>query len=205
MKTISIDQSYSNFAFVVFDENGKVLDRNVFHTGAKVPANLEKNYGEYFDTVQEQLIYLANLFDEVLDKYSPCQLVFEGLAFGAKGDRVFSLGGLFYYITTGLVNRDRVLIKDIHTVAPTSVKKVARDCLDETDRYEKDKDGNVVYLKSKKPKLKKMDKPDMLKALLNTEDKWIVDGFSASSKKTPTGVKDLPDAYFIGKAFLEKA
>lgn len=44
----------------------------------------------------------------------------------------------------------------------------------------------------------------MLKALLNTKDGWIVDGFSASSNKIPTGIKDLPDAYWIGKSYLEK-
>lgn len=73
----------------------------------------------------------------------------------------------------------------------------------EEDKYERNKEGEIIYLKSKKPKLKKMDKNDMLLALRNTADSWIVDGFSASSKKVPTGTKDLPDAYFILKTYLK--
>lgn len=204
MKNISIDQSFSNFAYVVFGEDGKPESSGVLHTGARVPGNLDKQYGKYFDTVQEQLVYLESEFSKIIADNQPCRLIFEGLAFGAKGDRVFSLGGLFYHVTTTLITKGLVKLEDVVTVPPTSVKKVARDRLIGDEQFEKDKDGNVVYLKSKKPKLKKMDKNDMLKALCNTEDKWIVEGFSSSSKKVPTGLKDIPDAYFIGKAFLEK-
>lgn len=139
----------------------------------------------------------------MVSKYSPCQLVFEGLSFGSIGNRVFDLGGLFYFITTSLMMDGLVSIKNIHTITPTSAKKLARDHLDKDDQYEKDKAGNVVIAKNKKPKVKKMDKPDMLKALNNTKDKWIVDGYSASSVKIQTGVKDLPDAYWLGKTFLK--
>lgn len=134
---------------------------------------------------------------------SPCRLVFEGLSFGSIGNRVFDLGGLFYHITTSLIEDGLVSVKDIHTITPTSAKKLARDHLKEEDKFEKDKSGNVVLGKNKKPKLKKMDKPDMLEALKQTDSAWIVEGYSASSIKIPTGIKDLPDAYFLGRTYLE--
>ena len=173
------------------------------HTGDNNESNSKKQFGKYYNSTQEQLQYLYSEFKPVVSKYSPCQLVFEGLSFGSIGNRVFDLGGLFYFITTSLVMEGLVNIKDIHTVTPTSAKKLARDHLSEDDQYEKDKSGNVVIAKNKKPKLKKMDKPDMLKALNNTDDKWIVDGYSVSSVKIQTGIKDLPDAYWLARTFLK--
>lgn len=201
--TIGIDQSYSNFAFVIFNADEEVIDRGVLHTGDKNESNSKKQFGEYYNSTQEQLEYIYTQFKSVVCKYSPCQLVFEGLSFGSIGNRVFDLGGLFYFITTSLVMDKLVDIKNIHTITPTSAKKLARDHLDENDRYEKDKTGTIVLGKNKKPKVKKMDKPDMLKALKNTKDNWIVEGYSASSVKIPTGVKDLPDAYWLGRTFLK--
>lgn len=201
--TIGIDQSYSNFAYVIFDENKEVVDRGVLHTGDNNESNSKKQFGRYYNSTQEQLEYLYSEFKPVVSKYSPCQLVFEGLSFGSIGNRVFDLGGLFYFITTSLMMDGLVSIKNIHTITPTSAKKLARDYLDKDDQYEKDKAGNVVIAKNKKPKVKKMDKPDMLKALNNTKDKWIVDGYSASSVKIQTGIKDLPDAYWLARTFLK--
>lgn len=144
------------------------------------------------------------MFKPIVIEYSPCNLVFEGLSFGSIGNRVFDLGGLFYHITTSLIEDKIVDVNYIHTITPTSAKKLARDHLPEESKYEKDKSGNIVIAKNKKPKLKKMDKPDMLLALEQTQDKWIVEGFSASSIKIPTGIKDLPDAYWLGRSFLCK-
>lgn len=179
------------------------MDRGVIHTGANVKSNEGKSYGKYFEYTQEQLSYILCEFKIIVEKYSPCKLVFEGLSFGSKGDRVFSLGGLFYYVTTSLVDLGLITLKDIITIPPTSVKKVARDCLPKELQYERDKKGEIIYLKSKKPKLKKMDKSDMCLSLSYTDDVWILDGFSSSSKKIPTGVKDLPDAYFIGRSYFK--
>ena len=46
----------------------------------------------------------------------------------------------------------------------------------------------------------------MVKALNCTDDKWILDGYTrdglAAARTKPTGLEDLPDAYFIGKWYL---
>lgn len=198
------DQSYSNFAVVVF-RDGVPIDREVFHTGSINPSNNDKMFGEYFNTVQDQLMYVSGKYFELFEKYNPEKLIFEGLAFGAKGDRVFQLGGLFYYITTSLCTSGEISPKDIITITPKEVKSLAREDLIGNDKYTVDKQGKVDYLKSGKPRLNAMkDKKWVKKALCNTEDAWIVEGYTTSSKKKPTGAHDIPDAYYIGKAYLNK-
>ncbi|CAH9014576.1 putative resolvase [Vibrio phage 496E54-1] len=198
------DQSYSNFAVVVF-KDGEVVDRKVFHTGSDNKSNKDKRFGEYFKTVQEQLIYMKGEYFKLFDQYKPDKLIFEGLAFGAKGDRVFQLGGLFYYITSSLCEEGLVSPEDIITITPKEVKAKAREDLEEVDYYMRDGEGSVVYLKSKKPKLNPMkEKKWIKKALMNTPDSWILDGYTTASKLKPTGAHDIPDAYYIGKVYLNR-
>ncbi|MCP4985253.1 MAG: hypothetical protein GY928_04030 [Colwellia sp.] len=198
------DQSYSNFAVVVF-KDGVAIDREVFHTGAINPSNNKKEYGQYFNTVQGQLLYVAKLYRNLFDKYKPDKLVFEGLAFGAKGDRVFQLGGLFYHITTSLCEEGLLTPSDVITVTPKEVKAKARSDLKGNDQYTVDKQGEVEYLKSGKPRLNAMkEKKWVKKALCNTSDAWLVEGYTVSSIKKETGAHDIPDAYYIGKVYLEK-
>lgn len=198
------DQSYSNFAVVVF-EDGKVIDRAVFHTGEKNKTNNEKRFGEYFSTVQEQLMYTKEQYLKLFHKYRPEKLVFEGLAFGAKGDRVFQLGGLFYHITTSLCEDGLLTPEDIITITPNEVKSMARQDLSLEDQHARDNSGEVIMLKSKKPKLNPMkEKKWIKKALMNTEDAWILEGYTTSSKLKPTGAHDIPDAYYIGKVYLDR-
>lgn len=198
------DQSYLNFAVVVF-KDGEPIDREVFHTGAINPSNSEKLYGEYFPTVQEQLMYTAGKYKQLFEKYKPEKLVYEGLAFGAKGDRVFQLGGLFYHVTTSLCESGDIVPEDIVTITPKEVKAKAREDLIGNEKFSVDKQGNVEYLKSGKPRLNPMkEKKWVKKALCNTKDAWIVEGYTTSSKKKETGAHDIPDAYYIGKAYLGK-
>lgn len=198
------DQSYSNFAVVVF-EDGKVIDRAVFHTGEKNKTNNEKRFGEYFSTVQEQLMYTKDQYLKLFHKYKPDKLVFEGLAFGAKGDRVFQLGGLFYHITTSLCEDGLLTPEDIITITPKEVKSMARQDLSLEDQHARDNSGEVIMLKSKKPKLNPMkEKKWIKKALMNTDDAWILEGYTTSSKLKPTGAHDIPDAYYIGKVYLNR-
>ena len=198
------DQSYANFAVVIF-KNGEPIDRKVFHTGANNPSNKDKQFGEYFDTVQNQLMYITEGYKKLVSEYKPEKLIFEGLAFGAKGDRVFQLGGLFYHITTSLCEEGLLTPEDIITVTPKEVKSKARGDLIGNDQYAVDKEGNIEYLKSKKPRLNPMkEKKWIKKALCNTKDAWLVDGYTTASKKKQTGAHDIPDAYYIGKVYLER-
>ncbi len=204
MKLFANDQSYLNFAVVVF-EDGKVIDRIVLHTGANVPSNQGKAYGMYFDTTAEQLDYIYKLYKDFYLKHNPDALVYEGLAFGAKGDRVFDLGGLYHHITASLYTDGLLLPENLHKVTPTEVKSRAREDLPLSERVAREKDGSVVMLKSGKAKKNPMkEKKWIKKALEQTKDAWILEGYSSSAKKTETGAHDLPDAYYIGKVWLEK-
>ena len=198
------DQSYLNFAVVVF-EDGKVIDRIVLHTGATVKSNEGKTYGEYFDTTTEQLDYIYKGYKDFYLKHLPDAMVFEGLAYGAKGDRVFDLGGLYHHITASLYTEGFLLSENLHKVTPTEVKARAREDLPLDDQVAREKDGSVIILKSKKPKRNPMKEKRWIKlALEQTEDKWILEGYSSSAKKVETGAHDLPDAYYIGKVWLEQ-
>lgn len=198
------DQSYSNFAVVVF-KDGEPIDRVVFHTGERNKTNNEKRFGEYFSNVQEQLMYIKEQYLELFNKYQPEKLVFEGLAFGAKGDRVFQLGGLFFHITTSICEDGLLTPSDIITITPKEVKALARNDLSEYDQQAREKDGTPIFLKTGKPKLNPMkEKKWMKKALCTTEDAWLVEGFTTSSKLKQTGAHDIPDAYYIGKVYLGK-
>lgn len=198
------DQSYSNFAVVVF-KDGEPIDRAVFHTGERNKTNNEKRFGGYFHTVQEQLMYIKEQYLELFNKYQPEKLVFEGLAFGAKGDRVFQLGGLFFHITTSLCEDGLLSPSDIITITPKEVKALARNDLSEYDQQAREKDGTPIFLKTRKPKLNPMkEKKWVKKALCNTEDAWLVEGFTTASKLKQTGAHDIPDAYYIGKVYLGK-
>lgn len=202
MKLMSCDQSYSNFAIVVFEDNA-VVDWIVLHTGETVKQNEDKLFGKYFATPQEQLQYLYAEFKNFFIKHMPDFLVFEGLAFGAKGNRVFNLGGLFFHITTSLIEDDLLKIDQLRTVTPQAVKKIARESLNEEDQFEKDKAGNILFNKNGKPKMNTMsNKKWIVKALQCTGDGHILEGYTVSSKKIETGKEDLPDAYFIGAAAL---
>ncbi len=204
MKIFANDQSYLNFAVVVFEDD-KPIDRIVFHTGDKVKSNAGKTYGEYFSTTAEQLDYIYKGYKEFYLKHKPEAMVFEGLAFGAKGDRVFDLGGLYHHITATLYTEGLLSPENLHKVTPTEVKSRARLDLHPRDQVAREKDGSVIVLKSKKEKKNPMKEKKWIKlALEQTEDKWIIDGYSSSAKKTETGAHDLPDAYYIGKVWLEK-
>ena len=204
LKIFANDQSYSNFAIVVFEDNVPI-DRLVLHTGANNDTNKDKLFGKYFDTVQDQLMYVKQGYKDFFIKHQPDKLIFEGLAFGAKGDRVFQLGGLFYHITTSLCEEGMLSSEDIVTITPTEVKATARKDLPEADQVARDKQGEVIYLKSKKAKLNPMkEKKWVKKALENTEHSWLLEGYTTSSKRVHTGAHDIPDAYYIGKAYIGK-
>lgn len=200
--TFGIDQSYSNFAVVVF-RGDVVIDRAVFHAGADTPANREKQYKIFLGDIISQLMYIQRQFDFLVEMYNPSYLVFEGLSFGSKGDRVFQLGGLYFHIAVNYLNKfDHNTVDNIITISPTAAKSFARSHLPEESQCLWE-GVNKVLLKSGKPKLKPMKKQDMREALRTTSDRWILDGYAVSSKTTPSGVYDLSDAYFIGKTFIK--
>lgn len=200
--TFGIDQSYANFAVVVF-KGKEPVDVKVIHTGSNIDSNLKKDFGEYFPSVQQQLIYVYSEFKDLFLRYHPTNLVFEGLSFGSKGDRVFQLGGLFYYVATKLFEDLKFPPDNIRIVAPTRAKHLARSYLPEEHQFLKDQSGGFVFNKNKTKKKNPMKNKKFVKmALQETDHGWLLDGYTTSSIKKETGAHDIPDAYFIGLAWI---
>jgi len=205
---VGIDQSFSNCAMVKF-VNGIPPDRFVIHTGSPTATkNKHKTYGMYFESPALQLNYVIEMFMEKMEEWNPDQIALEGLSFGSTSSSIFQLGALYFGLQIAAHRELGLPFDSILTVTPAQAKNTARSFLINGDQYEREKTGEVIRLKSGKPKLKKMDKPDMLKALENTPYGWLVDGYTrdglVASRSTPTGIFDIPDGFWIAVYALEK-
>lgn len=204
---VGIDQSFSNCAIVKF-VNGVPTDRAVFHTGCPLASkNKYKTYGAFFESPALQLNYIIEMFMEKMEEWNPDQIALEGLSFGSTSSSIFQLGALYFGIQISAHREFGLPFDSILTVTPAQAKNTARSFLVNGEQYEREKTGEVIRLKSGKPKLKKMDKSDMLKALEKTPHGWLVEGYTrdglVASRTTPTGVMDIPDSYWIGIYVLE--
>ena len=205
---VGIDQSFSNCAMVKF-VNGIPTDRFVIHTGNPTATkNKHKTYGMYFESPALQLNYVIEMFMEKMEEWNPDQIALEGLSFGSTSSSIFQLGALYFGLQIAAHRELGLPFDSILTVTPAQAKNTARSFLINGDQYEREKTGEVIRLKSGKPKLKKMDKPDMLKALENTPYGWLVDGYTrdglVAARSTPTGIADIPDGFWIAVYTLEK-
>jgi hypothetical protein len=206
---VGIDQSLSNTACVLFVD-GIPTDRVVFHTGStgtKAYKDKIKRgdtiFGYFTDSHIAQVEYIASQVVEKMAEWNPREICLEGLAFGASGKVERQLAGLYHSIFTSLHRElGYCLFTQLITVVPKQAKKLAREHLPEKEQY---LEGQ--WTSYGKPKLNPMKKSDMIKALRYTEHAWILEGYTRStlvaSRNTETGIEDLPDAYFIGKFFID--
>ena len=207
-RVVGVDQSLSNCAMVLF-EDGLPIERKVFHTGdpltKKHRERLKRGdtiFGEFYESHQKQVSYITGQVVEQIYEWKADKVCLEGLAFSATGKVERQLAGLFHSIFVCLERELGLEIdKDLHIVTPTQAKAFARDFLPKEKQY------TGAYTSRGKPKLNPMKKPDMLEALQQTEHAWLVDGYTrenlVASRKVETGLHDIPDAYFIGKYFIE--
>lgn len=209
---VGIDQSFSNYAMVKF-VNGVPTERCVYHTGDpntiknKRKDPLKTNSQFFVDDVEK----LNYLYGEVLSKlydWNPDDICMEGLSFGSSGNVERQLGALFFGMQVSIMRELGYEKSALHVTTPKQCKSLALEFLIGDEQFEKDKNGNVIILKSTKKQKNKMSKKSwMIKALKNTKHSWILDGYTrdglVSSRDTPTGLEDLPDAYFIGLFCLE--
>lgn len=204
---VGIDQSFSNYAMVLFKE-GVPVDRVVYHTGdPTAKKNKGKQYGKYFENPVLQLDYLFTEVISKLSEWNPNDIVMEGLAFGSSGQYERNLAALYFGMMITLHRELGYNYNNLHTVTPTQAKATAREFMIGDDKYHKE-NGIITTLKSGKRKLNPMnDKTEMLKALTNTPYGWLVEGYTrdglALARTRETGLHDLPDAYFIGLFVLE--
>lgn len=206
---VGIDQSLSNCAMVHLN-NTDVVDRCVFHTGctetAKFKAKVRRGdtlFGEYFKSHEMQVAYIVGQVVRQIAEWNPKRVCLEGLAFSASGKTERQLAGLYFSIITALHYQlgYNILKGDIVTVTPTQAKKVGREFLPEGEYFLKE------YTSRGKPKLRPMDKKDMIRAVELAGYGYVLEGYTretlVASRKKPTGIEDLPDAICIGLHYIQ--
>lgn len=197
MRIVSVDQSFSHCAVVVFD-NGEPVERFMIRTGDTKAKTKNKDV-EYFPVITQQIDYICDAIVEVVNRTVAEEYVMEGVSQGSYGDAKGYLITLFRAIKDSLLEYTHLKESNIHTVVPTAVKSFARDLLPEDERtFLKDKvdkkTGKTVQSSAKI----KMEKSHMVRACEIAQPGWL-DGLTLSAGKA-----DYADAYLIGKAFIKR-
>lgn len=191
-KLISIDQSLSKSALVEWVD-GVPVDRYVFKSGSEKSKKHLANV-TYFETVDEQMEFLADKMLERVNIFKPDHITMEGLAFGSVGNATRDLAGL-YYVMRNAFYQAGYNWNQMTATPPISAKSVARGFLPvalQTVPKPNGKEGTNKV---------KMEKPLMIAAVPEAH-RWLYDGFALSGLKA--GKDDLADAYFLGVFYYEK-
>ena len=154
MKVLSIDQSMSSCACVVFDGDEAIF-KEMIHTTRSTKIRDKSPWVNYFEDPAEQIAYITGKIADIAESFKVEHVVCESLSFGSAGNATRDLAGLFFCIQLRLL-LEGMRMDQLHTVAPTSVKSWARNQLPEDQRSAKNAKGKVEKLK--------MDKDEMMKA-----------------------------------------
>lgn len=190
MRILSIDQSLAGCAFVVVEENGDPVFKDVIQT---THSDNPKPWQKVFPDLNRQMIYIADTLWEAAVSFQVEYMVMESLSMGSLGDQTRNLAGLFHVIQTTFI-RNGFDPDKICLVAPTSVKSWARQHLPLSEQHEGVKANGD-------PRLVVMKKNHMVMACEQLNDK-LLEGYNASGKFG--GKEDLADAYLIGRCQLER-
>lgn len=199
MKLMSVDQSLSHCAVVIWAEDSSVPEaKYVIRTGSTSSTGKRDKDVVYFDTTIEQIMYITGTICALFDEHKPDTYVMESLSLASIGNATRDLAGLFFCIQAALVE-NYLSVTDLHEVAPTSVKAFARKFLPEEEqtyikeRFDKKKDKMVESVAKTE-----MKKAQIVQAAEIAEPGWL------SGMTLKAGKADLADAYFIGRVFLSK-
>lgn len=199
MKLMSVDQSLSHCAVVIWAEDSSVPEaKYVIRTGSTSSTGKRDKDVMYFDTTIEQIMYITGTICDLFDKHKPDTYVMESLSLASVGNATRDLAGLFFCIQATLVEH-YLGVADLHEVAPTSVKSFARKFLPEEEqtyikeRFDKKKDKMVQSV----AKIE-MKKAQIVQAVEIAEPGWV------TGMTLKAGKADLADAYFIGRVFMAK-
>lgn len=198
MKLMSVDQSLSHCAVLLWDENDKPFYREVIKTGS---SSSKKKDAEvvYFNTPEEQIIYISNRIKQLCLENSVTDFAMESLSYGSFGSATRDLAGLYYCILQGLLTGENALpAKSIYKIAPLKAKSLARLSLPEEERTQINKrvdkkTGKTVQSVGQRT----MGKDEVILACNYAYPGWL-DGVT----KTRGGKSDLADAFFIGKSAI---
>ena len=195
MKILGIDQSLSKCAMTPMVD-GVPKEQILVKTG-KLGIKTVRKDTLYFDCLHKQIRHICEQLHKTVEEFQPEQVVFEALSFGSVGDATRSLACLYGAMRD--VMQEHYPDITVTEYAPTSLESYAREKLNITDQYEKDDQGNMVYLKSKKPKKVKMDKKLMVKAVKNIYGESYFRGYNYSS-----GLDDLADSTLLALKLTEE-
>ena len=189
MKHISIDQSLSKTAIIIWDKDSTPLAVRVLKTGSTT-AKKQIEGVAHFATDDERINHIKEGILDTMRSYNLCSVSMEGLSFGSTGNVARQLAGLYYTIRNAIRTETDLDWNDIYAISPTSAKSFARDFLPEDEQTVPKPSGKAGTNKVK------MDKHLMIKAI-PTQHSWICDGYKMSGKMA--GLDDIADAYWIGK------
>ena len=190
MKILGIDQSLAKTAMTRLVGNEGVSN-SLSKTGKSSVKTIRKDT-TYYDTLQEQVHHICSSILKEVEDFQPDLIVFEALSFGSVGNATRDLACLYGAIREVLLADSRYASIPVEEIAPTSLKAFARDLLKPYDQVERDEAGDVVMLKSKKPKKVKMDKKVMVKAVREVYGQDYLSGYNFSS-----GLDDLADSTLL--------
>ncbi len=177
--------------FVDTSDKDLVIDYTLSKTGNSKVKTKRKD-ATYYDTLEEQIHHICNDVCTFVETYSPDVIVFESLSFGSAGNSSRDLACLYGAIRETLIRDGLAEGKTITSYAPTALKSFARDLLKPEDQVERNPDGSIVMLKSKKEKKVKMDKKLMVKAVREVFGQEYLASYNYS-----TGLDDLADATLL--------
>lgn len=189
MIILGIDQSIGKTAFVVYDSStDTVILKTLPKTGGMAAKGKKFDTISYFHTKEERIHYICAKLTDVVHEYKPDAICFESLAFGASGNATRDLAELMGAMTETLMTTCSYPVGKIYKVTPTTVKAFARNFLPDNEKF----DG---VTKAGKQKLKKMEKPDMVRAALHRFGSDYLNGLKSSGANS--GADDIADASFI--------
>lgn len=197
MRILGIDQSLAKCAITRL-VGEKVIENSLIKTG-KATVKTKRKDTLYFDSLEEQIHHICSGIIVVVEDFQPDFIVFEALSFGSVGNATRDLACLYGALRESLLSEITCYFIPVEDVAPTSLKSFARDLLKPRDAVERDEEGNVVLLKSKKAKKVKMDKKMMVKAVKEVYGESYLSGYNYSS-----GLDDLADSTLLALYIKDK-
>ena len=183
---LGIDQSLSKCACTLVID-GEVQFKLLIRTGNTHTKTKNKKV-TYFPLTCDQIKYICSSIETLCLEHKPDIVNLEGLAHGAFGNQKGNLSVLLKDIEKTLTDIEQ----PYKLITPTQLQLFARSLLPEDQQCARDTMNRPILLKGGKPKLKKMEKKDMISVVEMLLGKEYFDGYTPS-----TGKDDLADSYLL--------
>lgn len=176
---MAIDQSFSKCYYTIA-RDGTIIGRGLIRTGLTASKKQLKSV-VYFDTVEDQVYYIAKQLCTLSKEYNVTYVGYETLSFGSIGNATRNLAQLLGGILTLLLDSG-LGSKSLLGFSPSTVKARARKLL---PTEEQTVEGKKV----------KMTKALVTRAVMNLEGEEYFSGLTYSGEKA--GKDDCADSRVI--------